>query len=213
MRRILTVAAVCAVVAAAVATGFAQAAPEDTEGVTPMVSSSLVVNEVATRGPNGERDEFIEIRNLSTRPISLAEDFEIRIYQANGQYQTVSFPEGITLEARGQQGDLLLLAGENFSGTAPGWVTQVPLDPKTVDIPDNGGVAIFTATGAKVDGVAFSSAIPTTAAREGQPARPMTNLNVDPLMYVSSARDVLSTDTDQNRVDFDLHVATPGELN
>ncbi|CAL9504288.1 hypothetical protein SUDANB95_03476 [Actinosynnema sp. ALI-1.44] len=218
MRRFSTGAAAFALLAAAVTTGFAQAAPEQGGEVVPMISSSLVVNEVATRGPLGNLDEFIEIRNLSTQSFEPAGQFEVRIYSQDGTLlETVDFPAGTQLAPRGQEGDILVLVHENFAGTIPPNVTQVPL-PEEFDIPDLGGVAIYTVPqgnqqGQKIDGVAFSNNVPTTRAREGQAARPMTNLNVDPLLRVASARDVLSTDTDNNRVDFTLHTATPGALN
>ncbi|QFZ20243.1 lamin tail domain-containing protein [Saccharothrix syringae] len=213
MRRFLSGAAVTAVLAgAAVTSGIAFASP-DTDGVQPMVSSSLVINEVATRGPNGERDEFIEIRNVSGQSINL-ENFVVRLYGAqNQEVGSITFPAGTELAPKGNTGDLAVLVGPEFSGTVPAEILTVPFNlVGTAGIPDTGGVALYTLNNVKVDGVAFSSVV--TQAREGTAARPMTNLPViDPLTYIASARDVLSTDTDNNRADFTLHMATPGELN
>jgi hypothetical protein len=76
-------------------------------------------------------------------------------------------------------------------------------------VPSNGGVALFNPFNTKIDGVSFS--VQATTPREGTPALQQTSA-MDAL-EASSARDILSTDTDNNRVDFALHRRTPGALN
>ncbi len=213
MRRISVLAATIAVVAATAVGGSAVASPGDTDGVQPEVSSSLVVNEVATRGPSGVLDEFIEVSNVSNQSIELS-NFEIRVYTpANQRLETISFPPGLVLDAKGSVNAMLVLTAPGFSGTVETGVQVVPyVLPGLVGIPDTGGLAIFTIAGAKIDGVAFSTAV--TQAREGQAARPQTSVgSLDPLLGIASARDVLSTDSDNNLRDFSLHVRTPGALN
>ncbi|QFZ18138.1 lamin tail domain-containing protein [Saccharothrix syringae] len=204
MRATLTgVVALAAVTTAT--TGLARAGEAAAVGLP--ASSSLVVNEVMTRGPFGSTDEFVEIRNVSPRPVEL-DRFEIRLYLANGMYWGFSFPVGTAaLEPYGRQGDVLVLTGSAFSGTVPPEVQVLSLSPQ-VDIPDLGGVAVYTEAGVKVDAVGFSFAVPP-AGREGTPASPPPG---GPALF-SSGRDAVSTDTDRNRTDFSLRDPTPGTPN
>ena len=207
MRRILTAAAALGMLVAA-GGGVASAADEPTD-ITPAASASVVVNEVSVRGPNGMLDEFIEIRNISNNPVELT-DYQIKVYdQRNVLVNTVIVPEGIVLQPRGNLGQFLLLTSQNFSGTIQDETYVLPIVTTGEGIPNQGGVAIFNPSGAKIDGVAFSNVV--TSAREGAPALPET-VSTEPL-GASSARDILSTDTDNNRTDFSLHQRTPGEVN
>ncbi|GAA3862318.1 hypothetical protein GCM10022243_30930 [Saccharothrix violaceirubra] len=212
MRRILGGAVVLAAAATMIAAGVTVASADDSQ---PLASSSLVVNEVATSGPNGELDEFVEIVNVSSQTVKLAQNFQVRIYNAqNAQYKTILFPANTVLQPSGSVQSVIVLTGPDFSGTIQRGVQVVPyvLD-LPAGIPDDGAVLISTNNNARVDGVAFSASVPAIA-REGQPARATANLPVvDPTRYVSAARDVLSTDTDDNMLDFSLHTATPGDLN
>lgn len=211
MRRLLSGAAVLAFVAmGAVTGGVASAADNHTSTATPRVSSSVVVNEVSTRGPNGVTDEFVEIRNASTRVVDLS-GYTIRIYNAqNTVVDTVLLPAGMVLQPKGNAGQYAVLTGPNFSGTVADQSNVLPFNLTNAEgIPDNGGVAIFTPNGAKIDGVAFSATAMTP--REGQAAQPETVVTEQ--LGASSARDILSTDTDNNRADFTLHVRTPGADN
>ncbi|SDZ20557.1 Lamin Tail Domain [Amycolatopsis xylanica] len=211
MRRFLSGSAAFAMLAIGVATaGVANAQDNSTSTeATPLVSSTVVINEVSTRGPNGQLDEFIEIRNVANRPINLS-GHQIRIYSANSQVGVISVPAGTVLQPRGNVGQFLVLTGQDFSGTIADESNVLPMFLVGAEgIPSNGGVAIFNGTGAKLDGVAFSLTVP--AAREGQPAVPETVVTEQ--LEAANARDILSTDTDSNRVDFALHVRTPGALN
>ncbi|MFD8495718.1 lamin tail domain-containing protein [Amycolatopsis sp. NPDC059657] len=211
MRRFLSGSAAFAMLAIGVATaGVANAQGDDTSTeAQPMVSSTVVVNEVSTRGPNGQLDEFIEIRNVANRPVNLS-GYQIRIYSANSQVGVISVPAGTVLQPKGNTGQFLVLTGQDFSGTISDEANVLPMFLQGVEgLPSNGGVAIFNQTGAKLDGVAFSTTVP--AAREGQPALPETAVTEQ--IEAANARDILSTDTDNNRVDFALHARTPGALN
>src|SRR5579859_1449643 len=105
MRRLLngTVAlAITALAVTAAAVPSATAAPGNP--TTPKVSQTVVVNEVATTGPNGQLDEFVEIRNNSTNPIDLSQ-WQVRIYNAANQaISTIEIPEGIVLSPKANVG-------------------------------------------------------------------------------------------------------------
>jgi hypothetical protein len=210
MRRLLGSAAVLAVVAGVVAGGAATAAAAPTTEAQPLISSSVVVNEVSTRGPNGATDEFIEIRNVSNRQQDLT-GYTIRVYgPSNNVVDTIALPAGMVLQPKGNPGQFVVLTGQNFSGTISDQTNVVPFFLGGFEgIPANGGVAVFSQTGTKIDGVAFSASAATP--REGQAALPETAASEQ--LAAGSARDIMSTDTDNNRVDFSLHQRTPGMEN
>jgi hypothetical protein len=207
MRRILTAVAALGMLLAA-GGGVASAADEPSD-ITPAASASVVINEVSVRGPNGMLDEFIELRNISNNVVELS-DYQIKVYdQRNVLVNTIVIPEGIVLQPRGNLGQFMVLTSQNFSGTIQDETYVLPITASGEGIPNHGGVAVFNPSGAKIDGVAFSSAV--TAAREGAPAL-AESASTEPLS-ASSARDILSTDTDNNRTDFALHQRTPGAPN
>ena len=211
MRRLLAGSAVLAILAMSpVAGGVASAAGHDTTDAKPLVSSTVVINEVSTRGPNGATDEFIEVRNVSSRSLDLT-GYTIRVYgPSNNVIDTITLPAGMVLQPKGNPGQFVVLTGQNFSGTIGDQTNVVPFFlAGTEGIPANGGVAIFSQTGAKIDGVAFRASAATP--REGQAALPETAATEQ--LGASNARDILSTDTDNNRVDFSLHQRTPGMEN
>ncbi|MBE1495087.1 hypothetical protein H4696_002187 [Amycolatopsis lexingtonensis] len=205
MRRLLAGSAILTALAGLAAGGVAAATEEQ-----PAVSSSVVINEVSTRGPNGATDEFIEIRNVSNRSQDLT-GYTIRVYgPSNAVLDTITLPAGMVLQPKGNPGQFMVLTGQNFSGTISDQTNVVPFFLAGPEgIPTNGGIAVFSQTGTKVDGVAFNAAAATP--REGQAALPETAATEQ--LAAASARDILSTDTDNNRVDFSLHQRTPGMEN
>lgn len=212
MRRLLNGATALAIAALAVAAaGIPSAFAASDSPVTPKVSQTVVVNEVATAGPNGQLDEFVELRNNSTNSIDLSQ-WQVRIYNAANQtISTIEIPEGVVLSPKGNVGQFLVLTGPNFEGTVADATNVLPLmvPASPVGIPDNAGVAIFNPSGVKVDGVSFSQS--ATTPREGTAAIPQGAATAE--LGASSARDILSTDTDNNRQDFSLHQRTPGAMN
>jgi hypothetical protein len=212
MRRLLNGAAALAIAALAVtAAGVPSATAAPSNSATPKVSQTVVVNEVATAGPNGPLDEFVELRNISTNPIDLSQ-WQVRIYSAANQLlSTIEIPEGIVLSPKGNVGQFLVLTGPNFEGTVGDATNVLPLavPNSAAGIPDNAGIGLFNPAGVKVDGVSFSAN--ATTPREGAAAVPQSPTTAE--LGASSARDILSTDTDNNRQDFSLHMRTPGALN
>lgn len=208
MRRILGTSAVFAMLAIGMAGGVANAAGEsESTEAAPLVSSTVVVNEVSTRGVNGQLDEFIELRNVSNQPQDVS-GHVVRIYSpSNVVVDTIVMPAGTILQPKGNPGQYAVLVGQNFSGTI---VDQTYVIPFTLTgpegIPTLGGLSIQNLAGAKIDGVAFSNAVMTP--REGQAATPESP-STDSL-NAANTRNILSTDTDNNRQDFSLQLRSPG---
>jgi Lamin Tail Domain len=167
-----------------------------------------VINEVATRGPSGTQDEFIEIMNPNQGQAFDLSGWQIRIYGANNNLlQVVQIPMGKVLQAFGSGGlqeSFWVVGGTTFTG---GFSDQP--NAINVDIPDNGGVALFNPGGSKVDGFALSPAV--FSAVEGQSQVPQSPL-LDQF-GPSYARNLLGNDLNNNRVDFQLHIRTPDQPN
>nr|WP_042179226.1 lamin tail domain-containing protein [Kibdelosporangium sp. MJ126-NF4]CEL13702.1 hypothetical protein [Kibdelosporangium sp. MJ126-NF4]CTQ99388.1 hypothetical protein [Kibdelosporangium sp. MJ126-NF4] len=204
MRRLLIGAAAMAMAASPALAAAAAADP------TPTASSTVVVNEVSTRGPADVLDEFVEIRNITNQPQDIS-GWQIRIYGSNNALiDTVLVPAGTVLQPRDNFGQFLVLQGTNLTAPIEDSTNVLLYTPSVPGgVPSSGGVAIFNQANLKVDGVSFSTQVSTP--REGQPAAQQTPA-MDALRP-ASARDIMSTDTDNNRVDFTLHRSTPGALN
>jgi hypothetical protein len=167
-----------------------------------------VINEVQTRGAAGTLDQFIEIANSSRTEMVDLSGWYLQIYSNNNTVlQTVFLPEDAALMPLGAapaEEVLWTLSSQAFTGGAvdqPGAIT--------VDIPSNGGVALFNPGGVRIDGVAFSST--ATSALEGQPLAPQpSNLDQFDAAY---GRNITSTDTNNNQNDFRLLTRSPDQLN
>ncbi|OXM54559.1 lamin tail domain-containing protein [Amycolatopsis alba] len=209
MRRILGASAVFAMLAMGMAGGVANAAGE-TEGteVAPLVSSTVLINEVSTRGVNGQLDEVVELRNVSSQPQDIS-GYTIRIYSsANIQTDTIVLPAGTVLQPKGTAGQYAVLVGPNFSGAIADQTYVIPFTLSGVDgIQTTGGLSLHNLAATKLDGVAFSNAVLTP--REGQAAIPETATT--DLLNASNTRNILSTDTDNNRQDFSLQLRSAGQ--
>lgn len=200
MRRVLACVAIAAAALVAVQ-GAAGAELQQQEG-------QPVINEVQTRGAAGTMDQFIEIANASRTEMVDLSGWTLQIYSSNNTVlQTVFLPEAAALLPLGAgpaEEVLWTVSSQAFTGGAvdqPGAIT--------VDIPSNGGVALFNPGGVKVDGVAFSST--ATAALEGRPATPQP-AGLD-RFNPAHARDIVSRDTNNNQQDFRLQLRSPEELN
>jgi hypothetical protein len=202
MRRVLACIGIAAVACLA-ALSNANAEPSTVQD-----AGQPVINEVQTRGAGGVTDQFIEIANPSrVNQVDLSGWF-LQIYTANNTVlQTVFFPEGASLLPLGAgpaEDVLFTMSSQAFTGGTvdlPGVIT--------VDIPSNGGVALFNPGGIKVDSVAFSAT--ATAAVEGQPLAPQpASLDTFNAAY---GRNVISQDTNNNMNDFRLLSRSPDQLN
>jgi hypothetical protein len=208
MRRVLACIGIAAAACLA-ALPTANAEPTTGDDALQQQAAQPVINEVQTRGAGGTMDQFIELLNPSrTEAIDLSGGWFLQIYAPNNVLlQTVFFPEGASLLPLGagpSTETLWTVSSQNFTG---GVVDQPGII--TVDIPANGGVALFNPGGIKVDSVAFSATI--TQAVEGQPQTPQpANLDVFNAAY---GRNVVGQDTNNNLNDFRLLTRSPEELN
>lgn len=194
-KRLLAVLAVCLLVPAPVAAAGQPA---------PQVSTTLVVHEVYTHGPGGEHDEFIEIRNISTLYQDLT-DMELRFYSPTCQKTNVVVLNNIVLSPANNPGEFLVITGSAFTGSiAPNAHIIVSSGSGAVGLLDSSaGAAALFETNRRVDGVAWAPPSAQRCRMERSPAR------LPPRAQgLSISRDVLGTDTDDNRLDF--HIAMPG---
>lgn len=167
-----------------------------------------VINEVQTRGAGGVMDQFVEILNSSRTDVVDLSGWYLQIYSSNNTVlQTVFLPEGASLMPLGagpNEEILFTISSQAFTGGTvdlPGVIT--------VDIPANGGVALFNPGGTRVDSVAFSAT--ATAALEGQPLTPQpATLDQFDAAY---GRNVVGQDTNNNQNDFRLLTRSPEQLN
>ena len=159
-------------------------------------STTIVVSEYRTRGPNGGNDEFIELRNRSAAPVDIG-GYRVNGSSASGTVSTrATIPAGVTLPA----GCAYLLtntgtSGGPYSGAVAGDQTYAS------GISDDGGLAVLTPALAVVDAVGQSAG---SAYKEGAPLAP-TPSNADQ----SYEREAKTTDTDDNAADFTLR--TPAQ--
>ncbi|MFE0023633.1 lamin tail domain-containing protein, partial [Amycolatopsis sp. NPDC059021] len=92
------------------------AAPSEARGLAPQVSTTVVVNEVAPSGATGEKDEFLELRNISTAPVSLT-GFTLRFSGSTCAVTTVlALPAGLVLQPANAAGQYLVVTGQDFAG-------------------------------------------------------------------------------------------------
>ena len=206
MRRVLACVAIAAGACLA-ALPVANAEPV-TDDVAVQQEGRPVINEVQTRGAGGVMDQFIEIANSSRTAQADLSGWYLQVYSSNNTVlQTVFLPEGATLLPLGAgpaEEVLWTISSQAFTGGAvdlPGVIT--------VDIPSNGGVALFNPGGIKADGVAFAAT--ATAALEGQPQAPQA-ANLDGLSP-AYGRNIVSQDTNNNLNDFRLLSRSPDQLN
>ena len=107
-------------------------------------ATNIVISEFRTRGANGAADEFIEIYNPTSAPISIG-DWEIRVLTGSGAEATrATIPSGVTLIS-GQH--YLITNSSGYSGTVTADLSY------TTGVVDDGGVAIFDDLGNRIDSV------------------------------------------------------------
>lgn len=210
MRNLLRGAAALGILAlAATAIGLPSAAAASDTNAQPNVSQTVLIQQVATSGPNGAKDSYVELRNVSVNPIDIS-GWHVKMYNAsNVVLLDFLVPQGIVLSPKFNTGQYLILTAPEFSGTILDQTNVLPFQivGSTEVLPDNGGVALFNAQNMinKIDGVSFG---PAQTPREGVQAIPLNMTTAQ--LGAASERDILSTDTDNNRVDFSLHARTPG---
>lgn len=167
---------------------------------TPAVAPGVVINEFTTDGRNGERDQWVELKNLSSTPVVMN---RWRIIVSDNRGHTgnysISLPPSVTLPP----GCHLLLTSERPIGGYTGTVPGEPLVSFLGPIPRDGGMALFNERNEAVDQVALSYG---SLYREGTPLQPLAPTPEH--TYERQGRD-----TDNNAADFVLRgEGTPQNL-
>jgi len=157
----------------------------------------VVISEFRTRGPQGEKDEFIELYNRSNQRLDLS-GWTVAVSNGSGTTSTLlTIASGTRLPARSH---LLLVNSLGYSG---------PIEPDQVfsgDIADDGGIALRPLRGIPGDEVGMSNG---SAFREGAVLAPMLT-NANQSYERRPGGDEGSTvDSNVNRADF--RVITPSD--
>ncbi len=200
-------------------TYWSQIRPSD---APPVLNGNLIINEFRLRGPQGVRDEFVELYNPGTTPVYVNttdnSDGWALVYSANGTTATgiAVIPNGTVIPAKGHflivdnpdgaNGPTVTYSlngypsnGNRTSDSDTGW---------SLDLADNGGLALFkTANTAnfnvanRMDSVGFTG-IAAGLFKEGAG---IPNLTSNPTTNFSFYRDLSGgtpKDTQDNAADF-----------
>jgi MYXO-CTERM domain-containing protein len=166
------------------------------------VSTTLVISEFRTRGPNGANDEFVEIFNISNAAINL-NGYSLRSSDSAGNTTLLVQAPAYTLQPK----HFYLFANygtQGYSGTTG------PNAAYYTGIPDDGGVAIVNQSGV-VDSVGMSAG---SAYTEGTPLAPLVN-SINQSYERNNGGCASTVDTDNNASDFRYNPfsSTPANTN
>jgi Lamin Tail Domain len=159
-------------------------------------SSTIVISEFRTRGPNGGNDEFIELYNLSSSPINIS-GWEIKGSNNTGTVSTRAvINNGVVLNS----GCHYLLTNSNPTG---GPYSDAVAGNQTygVGITDDGGIALTLPSGAIVDQVGMSSG---STFKEGSTLSPLATSSNRGYERRPGGSAGSSIDSDNNNADFRL---------
>jgi hypothetical protein len=154
--------------------------------VTPAGAGDLVISEFRLRGPSGANDEFIEIYNKTSAPITVATGDGSAGYAVAASDGVARFviPNGTVIPAKGHYLGANSVA-YSLSANAPADVTY------TTDIPDNAGIALFSTStpanfspGTRLDAVGSTSE-GNTLYKEGTGYSALTPFSIDYAFYRS----------------------------
>jgi hypothetical protein len=161
-------------------------------------STTVVISEVRTKGPNGGADEVVELTNVSASPVDISK------WVLNGSSDTgvksirATVPANVTL----QPGAFYLIVGTAYQGKPAADVKM------SSGVSDAGGVAILDAMGVIVDQVGFSTG---SGYKEGTPLKALGSDTTQSYQRKGTSCAPLA-DTDDNSADFVLLTATPTAL-
>lgn len=160
-------------------------------------SSTVVISEFRVRGPNGGNDEFIELFNLSSSPVTIG-GWTVRGSNSSG---TISIRATIAANTVLNPGCHFLLTNAStssgpYSGTVTGDQTY------STGVTDDGGIALADVNSTVVDSVGMSAG---SAYKEGTPVANLGSNNLN-RSYERRPGETLGsgTDTDSNSADFQL---------
>lgn len=162
--------------------------------ISPTGSTTVVISEFRTRGPNGGNDEFIELYNKTDNPINIS-GWKIKASSSSGAISMrVTINANTILPARGHY---LLTNVNGYGGSVQGNQTY------SLGISDDGGIALTTSSDQIVDQVGMSNG---SAFKESRVLSPLT-VNSDRSWERKPGGASGSTqDTDDNRSDFQIRI-------
>lgn len=159
-------------------------------------STTIMISEFRTRGPNGGNDEFIELYNLSTSPVNIG-GWKIKGSNNTGGGTTTpraTIPANTILNP----GCYYLLTNStspSYSGSVPGNQTY------GTGVTDDGGIAVTTGSDIIVDQVGMHTG---SAFKEGSILTPLTTNVNRGYERKPGGTSGNGTDTDNNSSDFQL---------
>ena len=187
-------------------------------------NSGLIISEFRLRGPNGPRDEFVELFNPSNSPITVSttdgSDGWTLVYSTPGGTITplATIPNGTVIPAHGHY---LITNEVRATGINPYSLSLNPTGNPvrtadsdamwTPDLADNGGLALFRTAnqanfieGARVDAVGFSTLPAGSLYREGNGLAPCTGAPAagEQVSFVRNGTAGNPQDTNVNENDF-----------
>ncbi|GAA3432591.1 lamin tail domain-containing protein [Kutzneria kofuensis] len=191
MRRSLAAIVAAGIAALSLITGAATASAAPQTAASVQKSFTFVIDQFATRGPNGPADQYIQIKNLSQIPQDLS-NFRVEVAPSLSQrFAVATIPQGTII----QPGQVYVIANpQGYSGPVVDqfFTGNFPLT-------DRLGVALLSPSGITVDSVATLGTSPFVM---GAPASPLTTNQ--PLALVRF------TNTENNAIDFHIAPRTPG---
>lgn len=195
---------------------------------TTSYTGSLIISEFRLSGPAGPRDEFVELYNPGSGPVTVSttdgsEGWALAFSNTTGTVTPLAIiPNGMTIPARGH----FLISNEvRATGIAPyslnGYpnteVRQSDSDAMyTPDLTDNGGVAIFStanpanfSAATRMDSAGFA-ATPTGLFKEGAGIPDITGTPTSDISFVRKMTTGSPQDTGDNAADF-VFISTESE--
>lgn len=118
-----------------------------------MTTGNPVISELAPSGPGGSRDEYLELHNDSDNPVSIG---GWRLYACDSVSSPslmTTFPAGTVLAARGDLGQYLLLAGDEYLGRSEHPGPQSPDIWYSFDTSASDGWMLADRYNRRVDGI------------------------------------------------------------
>ncbi|MBM7843466.1 lamin tail domain-containing protein [Herpetosiphon giganteus] len=156
----------------------------------PRLSTTLVISEFRTRGSNGAADEFVELYNLSTEPVSIG-GWKLNGSSSSGTVSTrATIPANTVLLAGCRY---LLVNSSGYSGSTSSNLNY------TTGVADDGGVALLDPNNVIIDMVGMSTG---AAYKEGTPLAPTGNNLNQSYERKPGGSAGNGIDTDNNQADF-----------
>lgn len=169
------------------------------------VSTTVVISEFRTRGPNGASDEFVELYNASSSAVNIGG------WKINGSNNAASISTRVTIAA----GVVLnpgcrFLATNNSTSGGPYSGGVAGDQTFATGITDDGGIALLQANNTIVDAVGMSTG---SAYKEGTTLAKMTATTNQSYERKPGGGTDNSQDTDNNASDFLLNASSSNPQN